>query len=141
MHDDLLAARAAPANYLFVSASTGIARRLFYVSPPRSLRERLAALGATPAALPMRIDAEAIQRTLDGSPPVLDEPVLLDVDASWFDEGTGAELLERMAAAGLQIELVTLSLADDAADVSPTAREALRAFAEALPKKMADGTP
>ncbi|HET9555421.1 MAG TPA: hypothetical protein VFP50_20830 [Anaeromyxobacteraceae bacterium] len=127
--DRLLEAAATPADYLWTAASLRVARRLFYVSPPGALRGRLAALGRAAEVLPLRIDAAAIPRTLDALPPSLDEPVLLDVNASWFDDADAGALREALRRARLRCGLVIVSLAEDAADVSPAARSAARAFA------------
>lgn len=126
--DDLLLARAGPRDYLAVAASTGLTRRIFYVSPRGPLEERLAALDRPRDALPVRIDADATPRVIDAAAPALGERVVLDVNASWFDGGTAADLLAALGRAGLEVELATLSLARDAGDVSPAAREALRRF-------------
>jgi hypothetical protein len=131
--DDRLAAASGPRDYLAVAASLGIARRIHYVSPRRALTERLDVLapGGVPD-LPLRIDVQSFPRYLDGRLPPVGEPVLLDVNASWFDEEEGATLLEAIGAAGLRVELATLSLAEDGPDVSPGARDALRDFARRL---------
>jgi hypothetical protein len=140
--DALLQAEASPANYLWVAASTNVARRIFYLSPPKALAARLDSLRLTPAALPLQIDAAAIPRTLAASPPhLLEEPVLLDVNASWFDEADGATLLASVRGSGLRMELVTVGLAEDAADVTPAARAAARAFAASLSAESKEPTP
>jgi hypothetical protein len=130
--DRLLVSGAGVLDYLWVTASLNVARRIYYVSPPLALETRLASMGDTRGALPLRIDEEATPRALDGSPPRIGEPVLLDVNASWFDESDGPALAAALRAAALRCDLVTISLAEDAADVSPRARNAARAFARAL---------
>jgi hypothetical protein len=139
--DESLDARASPRNYLAVASATGVARRIFYVSPPRALDQRLASLGMTREALPLRIDAGPAPRVLDGTFPSLEEPVLLDIDASWFDESDGDALLRALSSRGLKIELATLPLAEDADDVSPSARQALQAFAPLLAERVRDVWP
>jgi len=130
--DPLLEAQATPASYLWVAFQLRVARRLFFVSPPKALADRLRSLDQDDSALPLQIDAEAAPRALDRSAPHLAEPVLLDVNASWFDEADGEALLAGVRAARLRVELVTVTLAEDADDVSPAARVAARAFAAAL---------
>ena len=85
--DAALLAAAGPRNHLWVAAELGIARHVWFVSPPAALSARLATLDRARADLPIRIDAQAHPRELDGRAPVCDEAVLLDVNASWFDEG------------------------------------------------------
>jgi len=130
--DAAFAAAAGPRSHLWVAAATGIARRVHYLIPPRALRERLATIPAQPSALPLAVDDEAHPRTVDGAPPRLSEPVLLDVNASWFDEAEGTELLALLREAGTTTDLVTLSLGEGNDDVSDGARERLRAFAAML---------
>lgn len=139
--DRLLAASAAPPNHLWVAASLGVVRRIFYVSPPRALEARLASLGVGPGSLPIRVDAETFPRNLHRSPPRLDEPVLLDVNASWFDESDATALLGALRASGLAVALATISLAEDAEDVSPAARDAARAFAAELAARPPERRP
>ncbi len=119
-------------NHLWVAAVTGVARRVHYLSPPGALRERLQAIGRSGSALPLDIDERALPRTIDAAPPRLAEPVLLDVNASWFDESGGDELLVLLRAAGTTADVVTLSLAEGNEDVSDAARERVRAFAAKL---------
>src|SRR6266545_3636210 len=130
--DSAVAAAAGPRSHLWVAAATGIARRVHYLIPPRALSERLATIPAQPSALPLAVDDEAHPRTVDGAPPRLSEPVLLDVNASWFDEAEGTELLALLREAGTTTDLVTLSLGEGNDDVSDGARERLRAFAAML---------
>jgi len=54
------------------------------------------------------------------------------VNASWFDEATPEALLAALRDARLASDLVTLSLAEDAGDVSEHARDGLRRFAAKL---------
>jgi len=119
-------------NYLLVAAETGIARRILYLSPPGTLEARLRTLGVDRASLPLALPSQVFPRTLLAELPASDEPVLLDVNASWFDEGAPEALMQTLRASRLRIDLVTLSLAEDADDVSDRARAGLRQFAAAL---------
>ena len=126
-------------NHLRVAAETGIARRIVYVIPPAALAARLRAEGADPALPSLAFPAEAFPRAIAAAPPASDEPVLLDVNASWFDEATPEALLAALRDARLASDLVTLSLAEDAGDVSDRARDGLRRFAANLAAASAGG--
>jgi hypothetical protein len=139
--DDALVRRAGPRNHLWVAAATGLAWRVAYVPPPRALDERLAALGLGRDAVPARLASETFPRLLLAAPPRTDERVVLDVNASWFDEGTPADLLDALRASGLRPALVTLSLAEDATDVSAAARAALRVFGATLAGRELEAAP
>jgi len=140
--DEELARRAGPRNHLWIAASLGIARRILYVMPPGALARRLESLELDRRALPLALaGSEAIPRTLLAALPATDEPVVLDLHASWLDEGTPGELLAALDASGLRPELVTLSLAEDAGDVSDAARASLRDVARTLASRAGEEPP
>ncbi len=129
-------------SYLWSAAEAGVARRLGYLVPERTFQRRLEATAAAPggatAAGPR--DAPWLLRTAAPWPPVpAGEAVLLDVNASWFDEADGDALLERLA--GVRADLVTCSLAEDAPVVTAAARERLRAFAARLAGRPVEVAP
>ena len=120
-------------SYLWAAAEAGVARRIAYLVPPRTFARRLEASAAAPggatAAGPR--DAPWLLRTASPAAPG-GEPVLLDVNASWFDEAGGDDLLRLLGEARVEADLVILSLAEDAPAVPEAARAALRAFAARL---------
>jgi len=120
-------------SYLWSAAEAGVARRVAYLVPPRTFARRLEASAAAPggatAAGPR--DQPWLLRTASPAAPG-GEPVLLDVNASWFDEASGDELLRLLGEGGVRSDLVVLSLAEDAPAVPEAARSALRAFAARL---------
>jgi hypothetical protein len=126
--DAALLAASGPRNHLWVAAELGVSRRTWFVSPPASLGDRLASLGRGEAELPLAIAAQTHPRVLDRRPPEVAEPVLLEVNASWFDEGDGDSLARALDASGVRTDLVAISLAEDSVDVSPGARDRARAF-------------
>jgi hypothetical protein len=130
--DARLLATAGPRGYLFAAASTGIARRIEYVSPPATLEERLAAMDLAPAALPALLPSQAFPRRLRADLPGEGEPVLLELSASWFDDPRAPDLLALVRDARLPSDLVVVNLAEDAADVSEPARAAARDLAASL---------
>jgi len=139
--DAALLAAAGPRNHLRVAAELGVARRVAFVSPPGALDARLSAIGRSRADLPLDIDDGPHPRELRADPPAAGEPVLLEVNASWFDEGEPGALAEALRAARLRSDLVAVSLAEDSPDVSDGARERARAFARAIAAGTAEGTP
>jgi hypothetical protein len=130
--DDQLFRLAGPSKYLWVAASTGIARQIVYVSPPEALDERLASLGWSRSVLPASIPWEVFPRSLEASFPRIDEPVMLEICASWFDDARTRDPLAEILASGLHPDLIVVNLAEDAEDVSDHAREAARSLAAAL---------
>ncbi len=130
--DAALLAAAGPRNYLRIAAELDIARRVEFVSPPAALDARLSSIGRAQADLPLDIDDGPLARELDAAPPAVSEPVLVDVNASWFDEGEPALLVAELRTARMSSDLVTVSLAEDSTDVSDRARERARAFAHAI---------
>jgi hypothetical protein len=137
-HDERLLERAGPRNYLRVAASTGIARRILYLSPPTALDARLADLHLDRGELPAALPSQAFPRELWSELPALEEPVLVEVSASWFDDPRAANFLASLDAAHLRADLVVVNLAEDAEDVSERARAAARKLAAALAAR-ADG--
>jgi hypothetical protein len=129
-------------SYLWSAAEAGVARRIGYLVPERTFQRRLEATAALPggatAAGPR--DAPWLLRSAAPWPPVpAGEPVLLDVNASWFDEADGDALLARLA--GVRADLVICSLAEDAPVVTAEARARLRAFAARLAGRAVEPAP
>ena len=118
-------------NYLWTAAETGVARRLLYVSPEGSLRLRAAEL-EEPFDGSLDLELNGFTREATVTVPPVAEPVLLDVAASYFDEGSGEALFHMLEEAGIRADLVTLSLLEGSDGVTESARNRLRAFALAL---------
>ncbi len=141
VEDTLLLAEAGPRNHLRIASELDIARRVEFVSPPAALGARLSSIGRARADLPLAIDAGPEARELRAAPPRLSEPVLVDVNASWFDEGEPAALESELRTAQISSDLITVSLAEDNPDVSDRARESARAFARAIASGAGEGSP
>ncbi len=121
-----------PRNYLRVAATSGVARRIVYVSPPGALDERLATLRRTRAELPVALPSEAFPRALLAGFPSTAEPVLLELSASWFDDPRAPDPIAALRGSDLRADLVVVNLAEDAEDVSEHARERARALASRI---------
>jgi hypothetical protein len=137
--DERVVASAGPRDYLWVAASAGIIRRIIYLSPPAALDQRLADLHAARAELPLTLASEAFPRELRADLPASEEPLLLEVSASWFDDPRAPDLLSSLRAARLRADLVVVNLAEDADDVSGRARLAARRLAAGLASGDAGG--
>lgn len=124
-----VARRVEDVSYLWAAAQAGVARRIAYAEPPATFRARAAALELAGDG-PLDLQIMGFPREARPALPSVSEPVLLDVAASWFDEGTGEELSRMLEASGLRVDLVTLNLLEGSADVSDAARARLRAFGE-----------
>lgn len=114
-------------NFLWVAIRTGLARRLFLVVPEMVFRKKHheADLGGVED----RFDLLGTPIVVAAGLPAVREPVLLVVDASWFDVADGEALLAQVRRSGLTSDLVAVRLADDA---SAAARVRTLAFARAL---------
>lgn len=117
-------------------AKTGVARRIDYLLPPAVLQQRV--LEGRSAGFPgIAADGLSISANDDGywrfmasSTRDLDEPLLLVIDASYFENGSRAELLEALTAADIRPRALIAYRAEDDTTVPEAARVSLD---EALP--------
>lgn len=124
-----LAAMVRSENYLWTASETGVARTVLFTEPSASLLARASALDlALAEGEPLDLEYKAFPREAGTDLPRVGEPVLLDIGASYFDEGTGEALMDMLRRAGLRSDLVTLNLLEGNEDVSDSARARLRAF-------------
>jgi hypothetical protein len=137
--DELLLRTAAPGRYLWIAASIGMVRQIVYVSPPAALDERLGQLGWSRDGLPADLTWEVFPRTLAAAFPKLDEPVILEICASWFDDPRAPDPLGQILASGLEPDLVVVNLAEDSPDVSDRAREEARSLGATLGARLTKG--
>jgi hypothetical protein len=121
-------------SYLWAAVELGVARRIVFVEPRDRLVARAEALGLAPPrpGEPLDLGIAGLERLVYDRVPPLREPVLLDVAASWFEDGDADALLAELSAAGLRADAVTLNRLEGSADVSAGARDRLAAFAAKL---------
>jgi hypothetical protein len=115
-------------SYLWVAFQTNRIRGIYNVIPPADFLKRF-----------QLTDAKAAQIDIDkhefGSPrlattrlPALAEPVLLNIDASYFASTDPAQLLATLLKSGLRSDVISLCLAEDNPDVGAPERQRLRDF-------------
>jgi hypothetical protein len=126
-------------DFLWVALQSNIAREIVTVIPPEEFRKRF---GLTDAA-PIKdvTDHEyGSPRRFTTSLTSTSEPVLLNIDASYFASADAAKLLDLLQHSGLKADLVTLCLAEDNPDVTDPERQRLLEFARLLAQR-AEVTP
>lgn len=130
-------------SYLWAAVELGVARRIVFVEPRGPLVRRAEELGLPPPRRgePLDLGVRGLERLAYDRVPPLAEPVLLDVAASWFEDEEPESLLTALDAAGVQADVVTLNRMDGEPGVSDAARARLAAFAGALARVGAQGTP
>ncbi len=124
-------------NFLMVALLGNIAREVYNVLPPYVFRGKLEAArgmsGVRVSGKRIRTHHLGSRRTISDSIPVLEEPVLLNIDASYFARPGAAEnLLKGLKASGIRVDMITLCLSEDSPDVTEAEREMLRGFASRL---------
>lgn len=116
-------------NFLWVAVEHDIAREIYHLLPRSSFGQLLE------KARPEERDDEGIITSYYGSKrvitdriPHLHEPVLLNIDASFFESSDVAAIAAELKESGLKVDLLTLCLSEDNPDVSTVERERLREF-------------
>lgn len=121
-------------NRAYVAMFTGIFRKQSILMSQADFTARLEQ--SRNAGLPdISPDGRSIETNYGGyvrriapTPEAIDEPVVLDVDASYFDGGTPDELLAQLREADYTYALITYDLASDDASVTAEMRSGLEYF-------------
>ncbi len=124
-------------NFLMVALLGNIAREVYNVLPSNVFRVKLKAARGMSG---VRVSGKTIQthhlgarRTISDSIPAIKEPVLLNIDASYFaNPGAVESLLKGLKASGIRVDMITFCLSEDNPDVTEAEREMLRGFASRL---------
>lgn len=126
-----------PGTLLWQAVQSGISRSVHHLLPRAELDVRLAGLDA--GAVGVTLEGREILTHFNGTPrriaetlPSIAEPVLLSVDASFFDAGSVSDLIGLLRGSTLSSDLITLCRSEDNPDVSDQARHRLDEFARAL---------
>ncbi len=126
-------------NSLWVSGTLGQVRRIYHVLPPVDLQRRvdegrrLGYPGIAADGLSIRANADGYLRWISSDIPRLREPVVLLVEASYFDAGgTSEDLVRGITEAELAIALLTLCEERADPNVSDAARDELERFGGSL---------
>lgn len=120
-------------NFLRVAMEGNIAREVYNMLPPDAFK-KVSEDGLTREKSIKQTDDEIINH-ITGSKlviarhvPPLKEPVLINVDASYFSSGTN-DLVRELRASNINSDLVTFCLSEDNPDVTDNERERLLEFA------------
>lgn len=126
-------------NFLRVAMQGNIAREIINVLPPDVFREKLKAVRGQGGVY---LEGDKIithflgsKRTLTDHIPAVKEPVLLNIDASYFSYSDAETLLTELRKSGIRTEMMSLCLSEDNPDVTDREREKLKNFAGILSKK------
>ena len=127
---------------IWAAAKIGIVRSVTYVLDPASLAEKVRVgrergyPGIAPDGRSITADDDGYLRQVgDGFPSELTGPVVLNIDASYFVNGTPEGLLGMLEQSKLHYRFVTLNRAVDATDVPDAARLRLDSAAEMLRRR------
>lgn len=127
-------------NFLWIAMRTNIARRIYHVLPPYMFTEKREAVEAYTRGVSVK-QGTIITHFLGSSRviaermPTIKEPVLLIIDASYFEYAGGSSLFDDLRASGVKTDLLILCLSEDNPDVQEQERKKLRQFAELLRKQ------
>jgi hypothetical protein len=122
-------------NFLWVAFQTNIAREIYNVIPPPDFMKRFD-LTDQSAALKDIVQHEfGSPRIVATKLPDLAEPVLLNIDASFFASTDPARFLDTLLKSGLNADIVTVCLADDSPDVTTLDRDKTLEFIRLLSQR------
>jgi hypothetical protein len=125
-------------NFLWNAFQSNIARKIYNVLPPAVFMQRfeLKDIREAEKEIIEHFDASVVydgaQRTFTAKLPSIAEPVLLNIDASYFSSVDAAQLLDSLLKSGIRADLVTVCLAEDNPDVNDNERQQLRSFIQLL---------
>jgi hypothetical protein len=112
-------------DFLWAAFQTNIAREIYTVLPPVDFKERI---GVTPQQNEFVTYEFCSPRIFTMSLPPVAEPVLLNIDASYFASTDTAQLVNDLIKSGLKADIVTICLAEDNPDVTDLDRRKARDF-------------
>jgi hypothetical protein len=120
-------------NFLWIAMNTDIARKIFNVIPLADFQSRFSlASTATPADVLENDNASA--RIITTRLPSVREPVLLNVDASYFGKLDVAAVETMLRSAQFSTVIFTVCLSEDSPDVSPAERRKAQEFVGKMSK-------
>ena len=123
-------------NFLWVAAQANIARKIAYVFPSNAFAAKEQVRERNPhvrySAGEIGFSYGGFPRSVTGTVPEVREPVLLNIDASYFREGDPEKLVADLANSGVRTDLVTLCLSEDDPETTPEDRRKLLRMASRL---------
>jgi hypothetical protein len=128
-HEHFTIERTSYKDFLWVAFQTNIAREFYTVLPPADFKERFNTTQTNKEIV--RHEFGSLRIFTTRLPPVA-EPVLLNIDASFFASTDAAQLLDDLMKSGLKADIVTVCLAEDNPDVADTDRQKARDFISLL---------
>ena len=124
-HEHFAIERTSYRDFLWDAFQTDIAREIYTVLPPADFGKRFDTAQTQKDIVRYEFGSPRIFTT---RLPALAEPVLLNIDASFFASTTAAGLMDDLMKSGLKADLVTVCLARDNPDVTETDRQKARDF-------------
>ncbi len=127
-------------NFLWLAMQGDIVREINYVLPDEVFKEKMRVEVHDHDVFAIthdRIIAHewGSKRILSNHIPDIIEPVVLNIDASFFSNTDAAHLAQEIKKSALKADIVTLNLSEDNPDVTESEREELRKFAEMLKRE------
>jgi len=119
-------------DFLWVALQTNIAREIITVIPPEDFKERFGLDKSLSAPHDVVNHEYGSLRTFTTRLPSTPEPVLLNIDASYFASTDAAQLMDSLLKSALQADMVTICLAEDNPDVTDPERKKLLEFVRLL---------
>lgn len=125
-------------SWAWVLAKTGLVRRIDYLLSESELRRKVVEgremgfPGIADDARSISADDDGFRRYMASEPAALDEPLLLVVDASYFESGTQSELMDDLEGIDVRPRALIVYRALDDTSVPDAARAALDAATPAL---------
>jgi hypothetical protein len=123
-------------NFLWIALQANIARELINVLPAEVFAAKLSALEGVRG---VAVTGDSIvtshfgsRRTITSGVAASAEPVLINIDASYFGHSDGAGLLEQLKSSGLSADMISLCLSMDNPEVTGAERDALINFRKNL---------
>jgi len=119
-------------NFLWAAMQSNVARELYHVVTPHDFRERFGLGDDADTGKNVIEQTFGSRRTLSTRIPSVSEPVLLNIDASFFSSMDIASAVQILKKSGLSVDVVTVCLAEDSPDVTSLERQSARDFATRL---------
>lgn len=122
-------------NFLWVAMQTNVARCLYNVLPADEFAKKKNELAYESDKSRETSDHElmvyesGLVRFLTDRVPAQNEPVLINVDASYVDAVGAGQFLDELRRSGLRYDMITFCLSKDSPDVTDAQRQKLQAVA------------
>lgn len=120
--------RADHKSYLWVAFQTNLIRAIYHVIPPDDFIKRFQLKDASEAQKDKVQHEFGSPRIITTRLPVIAEPVLLNIDASFFASTDPAQFLALLLKSGIKSDVISVCLAEDNPDVSAADRQKMQTF-------------